>query len=187
MRSGAVGRCMNATDSIWPTAAVEFATATLLPHRPIAAPVPLLGVDRRPGRGPIGGLRRGRRSIAASAVHRNSHANKLLDVAQERHLFAVAQRNRDAVGARAGSAADPVHVGFRHVRQIEIHDVADAVHIDAARCNIGRNERPDRRPCERQRAPVRVGFAICCRGSLRPRFRPGPGRAPLYRRHAWSA
>ncbi len=30
-----------------------------------------------------------------------------------------------------------MHIGFRHVRQIEIHDVADAVDVDAARSNVG--------------------------------------------------
>ena len=34
-----------------------------------------------------------------------------------------------------------MHVGFRHVRQIEIHDVADAVDINSARCNVGGDQR----------------------------------------------
>src|ERR1043166_6905289 len=67
-------------------------------------------------------------------------ADQLLDVAQERELLAIAQRYRRAVRAGARRAADPVHVGFRDVRQVEVHHVADAVHVDAARGDIGGNE-----------------------------------------------
>ena len=36
-----------------------------------------------------------------------------------------------------------MHIGFRHVGHIVIHDMTDAVDIDAARGDIGRDKRPD--------------------------------------------
>src|ERR1700691_378827 len=36
-----------------------------------------------------------------------------------------------------------MHVGFRHVRQFEIHDVADTINIDAARRNIRSDQYAD--------------------------------------------
>src|SRR5262249_22608248 len=72
---------------------------------------------------------------------RNGHADELLDVAKVGRLFGVAQRDRDARRSRPRGAADAMHIGFRHVRQIEIHDVADAVDIDTARGNVGGDER----------------------------------------------
>src|SRR5262249_61908098 len=59
-----------------------------------------------------------RAAICPSAmIGRDRLADQLLDVAQERQLFAIAQRDRYAVGAGARRAPDPVHVGFRDVGQ----------------------------------------------------------------------
>ena len=73
--------------------------------------------------------------------HRNRDADELLDVAQESFLLTIAERDGNAIGSRACGAADAMHIGFRDVRHIEIHDMADAVDIDAARSNIRRDER----------------------------------------------
>src|ERR1700761_1285306 len=75
--------------------------------------------------------------VAAPIGHRQRYADEPLDVAQERRLLAVAQRNRDALGAGARGPADAVHVSLRDIWQIEIHHVADAVDVDAARGDIG--------------------------------------------------
>src|SRR6266508_6004139 len=61
----------------------------------------------------------------------NRHADQLLDVAQECGLFRIAERYRHALCSGAGRTADPVHVGFWHVGQIEIDYVTDAVDVDA--------------------------------------------------------
>ena len=55
----------------------------------------------------------------------------------------VAERDRDAVGAGARGAADAVHVALRDVRQVVVDDVADAVDVDAARGDVGRDQRAD--------------------------------------------
>ena len=81
-------------------------------------------------------------TLVRSAVrHRDRHPDKLLDIAQERDFLPVAQRDGDAVGAGARGAADAVHIGFRHVRQVEVHDMADAVDVDAAGRDVGRDQR----------------------------------------------
>src|SRR5271166_6295100 len=69
--------------------------------------------------------------------------DEFFDVAQECDLLAVAQRDRDTLCPRPRGATDAMHIGFRHVRYIVIHNMTDAVDIDAARGDIGRDERPD--------------------------------------------
>src|SRR5262249_51659439 len=76
-----------------------------------------------------------RRRSAACGWDR--YPNQLLDVAQEHSLFRTAKRNGHTIGSGAGRAADPMHIRFRHVGQIEIHDMADAVDVDAARGDVG--------------------------------------------------
>ena len=53
----------------------------------------------------------------------------------------VAERDRDALRAGARGAADAVHVALRDVRQVVVDDVADAVDVDAARRDVGRDQR----------------------------------------------
>src|SRR5207245_2782592 len=79
--------------------------------------------------------------LPAPVGRRDRHANQLLDVAQERPLLAVAERDRDARGAGARGAADAVHVAFRDVGQIVIDHVADALDVDAARRDVGGDQR----------------------------------------------
>src|SRR6516165_5074625 len=122
---------------------VWLAMATLLARQTTVMRVPPLGIGRRLGKGTPREARLPPPLIGTSVAHRNSHANKLLDIAQEGHLLAVAQRDRNTFRASARRTADTMHVGFRHVRQIEIHDVADAIDVDAARRNIRRNECPN--------------------------------------------
>ena len=101
-------------------------------------PAPLLGrVERRPGRGALGGQALRPPFIGTAAAPRNSNANELLDVTQEGHLLAVAQRDRDALRARPRGTADTMHVGFRHVRKIVIHHVCDSIDVDTSCSNVG--------------------------------------------------
>jgi len=51
--------------------------------------------------------------MRAPVAYRNRHANELLDIADERHFVAIAQRNRDTVRARARRSTDAMYVGFR--------------------------------------------------------------------------
>src|SRR5215475_13339191 len=115
----------------------------LLAWRVAATPLPPVGGGMRRGpRCAASGRRRAGLSRKRSVVgRRNGHADQLLDVAQVRRLFAVAERDRDACCPGSRGAADAVYIGFWHVRQIEIHDVADAVDIDTARCNVGGDQR----------------------------------------------
>ena len=75
--------------------------------------------------------------------------DQLLDVAQERHFLVVAERDRDALRAGARGAADAVHVALRNVRQVVVDDVADAVDVDAARRDVGRDQRLELAGAER--------------------------------------
>src|ERR1700688_1585269 len=49
-------------------------------------------------------------------------------------------RARPAVGTGPGGAPDPVDIALRHVRNLVVDHVADAVDVDAAGCDIGRDE-----------------------------------------------
>ena len=79
--------------------------------------------------------------MRAPVAHRNRHANELLDIADERHFVAIAQRNRDTIRACARRSADAMYVSFRQVRYIEVHDVTDPINIDSAGGDIGGNKR----------------------------------------------
>src|SRR4051812_12103380 len=73
--------------------------------------------------------------IGAVIRGRYRNADQLLNVAQECRLLRIAKRNRDAGGPGARGAADSMHIGLRHIREIEIHHMADAVDVDPARGN----------------------------------------------------
>src|SRR5882672_10034473 len=82
--------------------------------------------------------RRHMRASATAAVgRRDGHADQPFDIAQERRLLVIAERDRHALGAGARGAADAVDVGFRNVRQIVVEHVADAVDVDAAGGDVG--------------------------------------------------
>ena len=67
-------------------------------------------------------------------------ANQTLDRAQFSPLVDGAKGKRDAIGAGAAGAADAMHVVIGLNRQIKIHDVRNAIDIDAACRDVGRNE-----------------------------------------------
>jgi|RhiMetStandDraft_8_1073273.scaffolds.fasta_scaffold01464_2 hypothetical protein len=87
------------TVALWPVFAVyegnridTTRAPCLVGHGDFAVPVPPLGIDRQLDKGARRGGRLRPPLIGASVAHRNSHANKLLDIAQGGHLLAVAQR-----------------------------------------------------------------------------------------------
>lgn len=90
------------------------------------------------------GLHRDRkRRISAPVLRGNGLPCKPLDVAQVGALLTIHERDRNALGAGTRCAADTVHVAFRNVRDLIVHDVRDRIDIDAARCDIGGDECPD--------------------------------------------
>jgi hypothetical protein len=69
--------------------------------------------------------------------HRHRLAEQLLDGFQRATLRRFAERNRNTSGARATGAADAMHVTLGFYWNIEVNDVTDAVHVNAARGDIG--------------------------------------------------
>src|SRR5437588_12691597 len=69
----------------------------------------------------------------AAVFPRQRDTNQAFDIAQIGKLLGARnQRDRDPLGAGPRGAADAMDVGFGHVGQIEIHHMADAIHLDAA-------------------------------------------------------
>ena len=63
-----------------------------------------------------------------------------LDTLELAALAAVAERDRNARGAGARGAADAMDVALGIGRQLEVDDVGHALHVDAARGEIGRDQ-----------------------------------------------
>src|SRR5436190_15589512 len=80
----------------------------------------------------------------ASVARRNRHSDQLLNSFNERGLLGVAKRNGNALRTGARSPTDAMHVGFRHIRQIEVDDVADTVDVNPTRGDIGGNKNSGR-------------------------------------------
>ncbi len=104
---------------------------------------------------------RGGRRLAmtggAAVFARQSDADQPLDVAQKAHLLGARdQRDRGAFSAGARGAADAMDIGLGHVGQIEVHHMADAVDVDAARGDIGGDQRADLAGAERRQHPLAV-------------------------------
>ena len=68
--------------------------------------------------------------------------DKPLDSTQMRALGGVAERIGHAFRAGSGRPSNPVDIAFRFVRQLEIDDMGDAVDVDAARGDVGRDKNP---------------------------------------------
>src|SRR3954469_24730626 len=97
---------------------------------------------------PASMLRRHRRRLAMAwrptVLSGQCNADQFFDVAQISHLFAARdQRDRDALRAGARGPANAMHVGFGHVRKIEVDHMADTIDVDAAGCDVGGDQRAD--------------------------------------------
>jgi len=71
---------------------------------------------------------------------RQSRCNRLFDTPQILFLFRCDEREGRAGRLRSGRPADAMNVVFRHVGNIEIHDVAQGGNVDAARGDISSHE-----------------------------------------------
>ena len=58
-------------------------------------------------------------------------------------MLAGDERDADAAAPGAARAADAVDVALAILRRVEVDDVRDAVDVDPARCDVGRDERCD--------------------------------------------
>jgi hypothetical protein len=65
---------------------------------------------------------------------------ELLDVFEEVPIVVVAERNRASGRTCTTGATDAVHVRLGDVRQLVVEDVRDAVDVDAACGDVGRDE-----------------------------------------------
>src|SRR4051795_3328327 len=66
------------------------------------------------------------------------------DAAEVLRLLGAVERDADAAASRAAGAPDAVHVALAVGGRVEVDDVRDAVDVDAARGDVGRDERVDR-------------------------------------------
>src|SRR5258708_5687457 len=79
----------------------------------------------------------------AAVLPRQRNTDQLFDVAQVSYFLSGTQRDRDAVGAGPRGATDAMDIGLGYVGKIEIHHMADAIDVDAARGNIGGHQGAD--------------------------------------------
>src|SRR6478672_1841636 len=131
--------------------------------------VPAIGLERRAVR-PLGpsldrrleALERlgAGHEVRRQRQERQALARGALDIAQVAALIGGAESNGDAVGAGARGAADAVDILFRNVRQVEVHDMADARDIDPARGDVGRDQHPRFTRPERRKRTLPLGLAL---------------------------
>ena len=96
----------------------------------------------------------------AAVLGRDRLPGQALDVAQQIALLRVAKRDGDARGAGACRAADAVDIALRHVRQLEVDDVRHQVDVDAARGDVGGNQRPDLRGAKGRQRLLALRLAL---------------------------
>ena len=88
---------------------------------------------------------------------RNGHANDLFNLTQVLQFVLRTKRHRSAVGTGTRRAADPVHVGLRLVRQIEVNHQTDVLDVHAAGGHIGCHQHGGETALE-----AVEGFLTCC-------------------------
>src|SRR2546430_5825134 len=123
-----------------------LAVIAVLALLPIAAPMRLgrsamrvLVLRRRRGLEPLEGFGSGH-EIGRKRGYCDLLAGCPLDIAQVSPLLRAAESNCDARRSGPRGAADAVHILFGHVGQVEVHDMADARNINAARGYVGRDQ-----------------------------------------------
>jgi hypothetical protein len=91
----------------------------------------------------------------------------------------IAKRNRLSRIARSRRTADAMNVGLGDLRQFKIDDMADAVDVDAARRNIGRNQRTRLSASEGGQCALTLALALIAMngGSIDARLVEGAGDA----------
>ena len=123
--------------------------------------------------------------VAAPVEREDAQPRQALDGAQGVALRSVAQRNRLAGPPGARGAADAVDIGLGDLGQLEIDDMADVVDIDAARGDVGGDERARLARAERRQGALALALALVAVNGERadPRFVEAPRRRD--RRRAW--
>ena len=156
----AIGFRLCRTRFLWRTLSVLGATLTLATA--LAGAVARLAFGRmRTGRSGRGrGLAWFALPVGALVGRRQRHANQPLDVTQIGAFLVIAERDREALGAGARGAADAVDVAFRHIGQVVIDDMRDAVDIDAARGDIGGDQGLDLAVAEGGKRPLALALRL---------------------------
>src|SRR5262249_31896109 len=97
-------------------AVMLFASAVVRSAAPFGGRVSLAGGSNALGGQPVMLSR-----CRAMVRRRNGPADQLLDIAKKRQFLCITERDRRTSCTGARGAANTVHIGFRHVRQIKIH------------------------------------------------------------------
>lgn len=98
-------------------------------------------------------------SASLAANNGNSAPGQALDRPQIRAFVGGTERNRDPAGTGAARSANPVHIGFRHVRQVIVDHMADARDVDPSRSDIRRHEDPCTAGLERGERTLALALA----------------------------
>src|SRR3989475_899146 len=104
----------------------------------------------------------GRRSLLRSPAPQRQRLPAKLDLRQAPDVFEVLALHlvhegvRDTAATRTPGSTDAVDVGVGVLRQIEVHDVPDVVHVEATRGEVRRHEGRDPAAAE----PLENAFAL---------------------------
>src|SRR5256885_1033165 len=79
-----------------------------------------------------------------SAFAYESPANKPFESAQRGMILRRGETQRISNGQRASSAADAVHVILGMLGKVVIYNMRDAIHVNAARRDVRRDQNPNR-------------------------------------------
>jgi hypothetical protein len=115
------------TFSIGPSLA---ASATVFPAVALATTVGMRRIGRE-------------RLVTAAILARNGLARGAFDGTKEAAFVTRTQRDGNARRARPARAADAVDVDLGHFGELEVHDVAHLVDVDATGSDVGCDENPD--------------------------------------------
>ena len=91
----------------------------------------------------VRGRGRDKTVIVAAVFGRDRLTGQAFDVAEVGLFLAVNERDRNAFGTGARGAANTMNVAFRHIGEFVVHDVADAIDVDAAGGDVGCDQDAD--------------------------------------------
>ena len=156
------------------TLALAALTLTVATTATTLRPLRTLGVGRD----------RGGSHRACARRRRDLQPDRPLDRPEERNLVGRAEGDGDTRRPGARGAADAVDVALRDVGQVVVDDVADAVDVDAAGRDVGRDQSADPAALEAGERPLALALALVAvdRVGAMPALR---GRARRGRRRAW--
>src|SRR5262245_46723955 len=123
----------------------------------LAPPVPSGRGASRGLAAPRGTARGLRRTVTDD---RDRAPDQALDVPYEFAFLGGTQGDRDPGRTGARRAADAVHVGLGHVRDLVVDDVRDVVDVDAAGRDVGRHQHADPAGAEAAHALLTVRLRL---------------------------